>query len=94
MHTIKLQVQDSIYSHIMFFLKNLSSKELSILEDKEIQEDEETKELKALSNHSANLIDKWRDEDEDIFSKTSGLLKSKNVDSLKWQDEIRDDRDI
>ena len=69
MHTIKLQVQDSIYSHIMFFLKNLNSKELSILEDKEIKEDEESKELQALSNHSANLVDEWKDENEDAVWK-------------------------
>jgi len=33
-------------------------------------------------------------QNSDIFSKTSGLLKSKNIDPLKWQDEIRDDREI
>jgi len=31
---------------------------------------------------------------DDIFSKTSGLLKSKHIDPLKWQQEIRDDREI
>ena len=33
MHTIKLQIQDSIYDHIMFLLKNLNTKELKIIED-------------------------------------------------------------
>ena len=65
MHTIKLQVQDTIYSHIMFFLKNLNSKELQIIEDKEIQTDEEAKELQAFSKHSANLVNEWRDNSED-----------------------------
>lgn len=65
MHTIKLQVQDTIYSHIMFFLKNLNSKELQIIEDKEIQKYEESKELQAFSNHSANLVNEWRDDSED-----------------------------
>ena len=32
MHTIKLQVQDTIYDHIMFILKNLNTKELKIIE--------------------------------------------------------------
>jgi hypothetical protein len=53
----------------MFFLKNLNSKELQIIEDKEIQKDEDIKELKAFSNHSANLVDEWRDESEDIVWK-------------------------
>ena len=34
MHTIKLNVQDSIYTHIMFLLNSLNSKELEIIEDK------------------------------------------------------------
>jgi len=34
MHTIKLNVQDSIYSHIMFLLNNLNTKDLEIIEDK------------------------------------------------------------
>ncbi|MBU0721337.1 hypothetical protein KJ877_08340 [bacterium] len=65
MHTIKLQVEDTIYSHIMFFLKNLNSKELQIIEDKEILQDEENKELQAFSNHSANLVNEWKDDSED-----------------------------
>lgn len=68
MHTIKLQVQDTIYSHIMFFLKNLNSKELQIIEDKEIR-DEESREVKAFSNHSANLVDEWKDDSEDAIWK-------------------------
>jgi len=39
MHTIKLNVQDSIYSHIIFLLNSLNSKELEIVEDKIIQDD-------------------------------------------------------
>lgn len=31
---------------------------------------------------------------DDIFAKTSGLLKSRHIDPLKWQQEIRDDRKI
>ncbi|MEA3354028.1 MAG: hypothetical protein U9Q33_09460 [Campylobacterota bacterium] len=33
-------------------------------------------------------------EDKDIFKKTAGILKSKNVDPLKWQEDIRSDREI
>ncbi|MFA6789248.1 MAG: hypothetical protein WC149_07950 [Arcobacteraceae bacterium] len=35
MHTIKLNVGDGIYNHLMFLLKNLKTNELEIIEDKE-----------------------------------------------------------
>ena len=67
MHTIKLQVHDSIYSHIMFLLKSLSTKELQIIEDKTISSDHSDHhvDLRSFSNHSANLIDDWKDARED-----------------------------
>ncbi len=34
MHTIKLNVGDSVYTHLMFLLKNLKTNELEIIEDK------------------------------------------------------------
>ncbi len=37
MHTVKLNIQDNIYSHIMFLLKSLNTKELEIIEDKIIK---------------------------------------------------------
>lgn len=68
MHTIKLQVQDSIYGHIIFLLKNLNTKELKIIEDRMLDRKElpqEDGEVRAFSNHSANLIDEWRESSED-----------------------------
>jgi len=70
MHSIKLNVQDSIYSHIMFFLNNLNTKELEIIEDQNIEytgkiDYQEDLEITAFSNHSANLIPEWKDESED-----------------------------
>ena len=38
MHTIKLKVQDSIYSHIMYLLKSLNQKEIEIIEDKQLNQ--------------------------------------------------------
>lgn len=35
MHTIKLNVGDGIYAHLMFLLKNLKTNELEIIEDEE-----------------------------------------------------------
>lgn len=74
MHSIKLNVQDSIYSHVMFFLNNLNTKELEIVEDKSISyikkiDNHENSEIDAFSNHSANLIDEWKDESEDAVWK-------------------------
>lgn len=43
MHTIKLNVQDSIYKHIMFLLRNLNTKELEIVEDKTVSTQETKK---------------------------------------------------
>ncbi|SHO80462.1 hypothetical protein MNB_SV-15-1330 [hydrothermal vent metagenome] len=64
MHTIKLQVEDNIYEHIMFFLNNLNRKDLKIIENKSTPKilDED---LTLFSNHTANLIDDWKDDSED-----------------------------
>lgn len=65
MHTIKLQVADSIYSHIMFLLSNLNIKELKILEDTTSFKDDEFYETRAFTEHSANLVEEWKDSSED-----------------------------
>ena len=36
MHTIKLNVQDNIYDHIMFLLKSLNPNDIAIINDKSI----------------------------------------------------------
>ena len=68
MHTIKLQVHDNIYEHIIFLLKNLNTKELKIVEDsvlgrRELQQENDG--LRAFSDHSANIIKEWQDDNED-----------------------------
>lgn len=37
MHTVKLQIADKIYSHVMFLLKNLNTNDLKIIEDTNAQ---------------------------------------------------------
>jgi hypothetical protein len=54
----------------MFFLNNLNAKELEIVEDKNIEYMSKTNphvnfEINVFSDHSANLIDEWKDERED-----------------------------
>ena len=63
MHTIKLQIQDSIYDHVMFLLKNLNTKELKIIEDKVSEKKDD--EVRAYSDHTATTIEEWYDESED-----------------------------
>ena len=69
MHTIKLNIEDSLYTHFIYLLKSLDKKELQIIEDKEIKNksiiQEYPDETKMFSNHSANLIDDWKDSSED-----------------------------
>ena len=68
MHTIKLQIKDSIYDHIMFLLKNLNSKGLKIIEDKKMNDHEyqdNDKDIYAFSNHAANTVEDWHDISED-----------------------------
>ncbi|MEA2050833.1 MAG: hypothetical protein U9O56_08895 [Campylobacterota bacterium] len=40
MHTVTLNIQDNIYSHIMFLLKNLNHKDLEIIEEKRVLDDD------------------------------------------------------
>ncbi len=72
MHTIKLQVHDSIYDHIMFILKNLNTKELKIIEDSvsdRKKSPQEYSETRVFSNHTANIIEDWQDDAEDAIWK-------------------------
>ncbi|MDY0194106.1 MAG: hypothetical protein RBR93_11395 [Aliarcobacter butzleri] len=68
MKTVKLTMEESIYKNIMFLLNNLNVKGLTIEEisNKSIEKNslnEEENEIKAFSNHSADLIEDWKDED-------------------------------
>ena len=72
MHTIKLQIHDTIYDHIMFLLKNLNTKGVKVIEDKAETTSEltqEDSEVQVLSNNSANLVEDWKDENEDAIWK-------------------------
>ena len=51
MHTIKLQVKDSIYTHIIYLLSSLNKKEVCILEDKKVADDD-TNEFMNISQSS------------------------------------------
>jgi hypothetical protein len=40
---------------------------------------------------SYNEKDENIEQNDDVFKKTSGILKNTNIDPLKWQEEIRDE---
>ena len=67
MHTVKLEINDDIYNHIMFFLKSLDNNKIKILEEKKQKtvSKDNNEDTKLFSNHSANLIEDWQDLEED-----------------------------
>lgn len=70
MHTIKLKVGDSIYNHLMFFLKNLKTNELEIIEDTKkdfILNQEEIKKISELSSKSFENI--WENKEDAVYDK-------------------------
>ena len=69
MHTIKLKVGDGIYNHLMFFLKNLKTNELEIIEDKKINntKDIEISDISKLSNKSFEHI--WENKEDEVYDK-------------------------
>ena len=70
MHTIKLHIEDKVFDKVIYFLQNLPKNEVSIIEEK-VEEstiktiNEDHLEIKTFSNHSANLIEEWKDSNED-----------------------------
>ncbi len=72
MHTLKLNIQDSVFDKVIYFLQNLPKHEVSIIEDKIADQSitssnnkDSDIELQAFSNHTASLIQEWQDETED-----------------------------
>ena len=70
MHTIKLTIKDSVFDKIIYFLNNLPKDEVKIIED--VQNDintntglEDSDDVKVFSEHSVNLINDWKDSNED-----------------------------
>ena len=67
MHTIKLNVGDSAYTHLMFLLKNLNTSEIQVVEDIAQDEDNscETIDMSAYKIEAFRAIQdplKWQQE--------------------------------
>ncbi len=66
MHSIKLEVEDSVFDKVIYFLKNLPRNEVKVVEQthgiNSIKDD--NSEISALTNHSVLNIQEWQDEDD------------------------------
>jgi hypothetical protein len=73
MHSIRLDIQDSVFDKVIYFLNTLPKNKVVIKEEtnQELisQNDEDSNDTKAFSNHSALLIEEWSDESEDAVWK-------------------------
>ncbi len=66
MHTIKLEVQESIYAHIIYLLSSLNKKEICILEDKKVEDSE----IKEFINFSQTSLEKdWNNQEDSVYDK-------------------------
>jgi hypothetical protein len=68
MYSVKLNIEDSVFEKIIYFLQNLPKNEVQIIEKKQINmkiADDDTLDIQAFSNHSANTIPEWKDKKED-----------------------------
>ena len=65
MHTLTLKISDNVLDKITYFLSHLPKKDVEIISDKLDEEIPKDKEITAFSNHSANTINEWKDENED-----------------------------
>ena len=72
MQTIQFRVENNYIDIVLNLLNSLNSLKVNVIKDISIIDNishkhnsEEFKELNAFSNHSANLIEEWKDSDED-----------------------------
>jgi len=74
MQTVQFKVDNNYIETILSLLNSLNNIKLNIIQDLLIIDNyreniditsNEYKELKSFSNHTANLIEEWKDEDED-----------------------------
>ena len=77
MKTIKFNVSDNIYSHLMFFLKSLKSDELEIIEENKKEDD-------------SNNIKKELDKLDLLFSKSKNSIKVTKELAINSEDMIHD----
>ena len=70
MHSIQLDIEDNVFDKVIYFLQNLPKNEVRISKhalqtDTSSFKKGEKDDLLAYSNHSANLIEEWKESSED-----------------------------
>lgn len=68
MHSIRLNIEDSVFDKVIYFLENLPKNEVKIVSDSDFGSGKNSKdnlEVKMYSNSSANLVEDWKDDAED-----------------------------
>ena len=68
MHSIRLEIEDSVFEKVIYFLQHLPENEVKIVEETDAIYPKNTKpdsDVKAYSNHSANLIEEWKESEEE-----------------------------
>ena len=67
MHTVKLNINDNIYSHVMFLLKSLNPQDIEILKDESISSNVENIDYETWTQ--SEISSKSFDDDEEDYSK-------------------------
>lgn len=69
MHTIKLNIQDNVFDKVIYFLQNLPKNEVEIVEEQVVLSDTFSNDIELFTDHSANLVEEWKDSSEDAVWK-------------------------
>ena len=77
MRTLRIDVSDSIYEHIIFFLKSLPSNLINISDEKE----------KSVYNQNST-----KQQIEELFKKNTTVSPFKTIENpVEWQKSMRDE---
>ena len=79
MQVIQFKVNDNYIQLILSMLQSLKS---GMIED-----------LSVIKNGSKRVVNNNSSKDSDIFSKTSGMILSQNIDPIEWQNSMRSEWD-
>ncbi len=75
MRSIRLNIHDKIYNHIMFLLKSMDKEDLKIVEDRDLQEIQNTKQsIKKL----------FANKDFEVFKSIKDPMKWQEEQRLEW----------
>ena len=67
MRSVQLNISDTIFDKVMFFLNNIPKKNIEIISDSDKKENIQRidEDVSYMTNSSVNCIEDWQDESED-----------------------------